>query len=481
MSLPLVLLSAIAIINALDERSASLIQSHVSPRYRLSVGYPTACLAFGLVVLLAPGPLSLLWHVPGRLHASAPTPPPTDVPRLGYTTPGSVDLAQIVDLRNLLNTYAGPQQPVFDFANELGVLYYLLSRRPGTRFFHVSMAITAASQRDLISDLQASRPPVVIYTDSLFGLPSWDGVINPVRHYEVSQYLLDHYSPLVDIGGQLLLLRDDLPHHTNNLPFLTERPVTTGLYFAGPSCTWGDIPNFLDPPSAQARRQAVRAYLKPLPDTAIRGWAVSARNGKPVAQVVAVASGRVIASAVPNIARPDVVTARRLVDAKVSGFSLALPPGSPMSVGIYAIAADGTASILPGPTGAISSEATRHITTLDGRAHLVVHGSAEGAVDAFVTSVSNVFALQVSATTNLSAYEWLAIDTARPLGNDQLMIADHDSSHAGHIITLTTLPRSGMQVDVRVGSCLQWHGYRPQDVIVTATNPITPTAAYLMP
>ena len=38
--------------------------------------------------------------------------------------------------------YAGAGGPVFDFNDEPGLLYYLLNRVPGTRFYHVSMADT---------------------------------------------------------------------------------------------------------------------------------------------------------------------------------------------------------------------------------------------------------------------------------------------------------------------------------------------------
>jgi hypothetical protein len=343
------------------------------------------------------------------------------------------------------------------------------------------MAIPASAQVALISDLRKSRPPAVVFTDTSFGLPTWDGVINPIRHYDVSEYLLDHYVPFVDLQGQLLMIRDDLSLHRPPLPVLAETPRTTNLYFAGPMCNWGDIPNFLDPPSRAARRAAVTVSLvSTITNEAIRGWAVDGRSSAPAREVVLVAGGRVVASAVPYIHRPDVAVARNSSTALKSGFDLFLPGGKVPTPAVYAIAADGSASLLPEVNGSTRSAGVTSFRTSDGQEHQVVQGAADGSVDGAALSV-NRYAIKFPAHIDLSAYEWLVIDAARPFGSNTFTIADRFPSNPAHLISFKTLPRVGGEVAVRVGSCLAWHGYRADDLSITAARPIVPTRALLLP
>jgi hypothetical protein len=376
--------------------------------------------------------------------------------------------------------YAPGNQPVFDFANQPGVLYYLLGRRPGTRFYHVSMAIPASAQHALIDDLRKSRPPVVVFTDGSFGLPTWDGVINPIRHYEVSQYLLDNYVPFVDVHGQLLMIRDDLALHRPALPVLAKAPRTTDLYFAGPTCNWGDVPNFLDPPSQAARHAAVTVSLASRStNEVIRGWAVDGRTGVP-ARVVVVAGGRVVASVVPHFNRPDVAAARKLPSALRTGFDLLLPGGQVRTPAVYAIATDGLASLLPQADGTAPSAGVTSFRTPDGRTHEVVQGAADGFVDRVALSPYR-YAIEFPAHVDLAAYEWLVIDAARPFGTNTFTIADRVLPDPAHLIIFNTLPRAGPEVSVRVGSCLAWHGYSASDLTITTTQAISPTQVLLLP
>ena len=91
------------------------------------------------------------------------------------------------------------------------LFHYLLDRRPSTRYFHVSMAIRKHTQADLIKELERRPPKLVVFSSSpAFGLPSWDGISNQVRHYDVSQYILDHYRPVLDSHTFVLMARNDL-------------------------------------------------------------------------------------------------------------------------------------------------------------------------------------------------------------------------------------------------------------------------------
>jgi hypothetical protein len=67
--------------------------------------------------------------------------------------------------------------------------------------------------------------------------------------------------------------------------------------------------------------------------------------------------------------------------------------------------------------------------------------------------------VRLPADLSLSRYDLLTLRAGRPIGTSGITIADARASSAGHNITTTVLPASGASLSVRVGSCLQWHGY----------------------
>jgi hypothetical protein len=102
-------------------------------------------------------------------------------------------------------------------------------------------------------------------------------------------------------------------------------------------------------------------------------------------------------------------------------------------------------------------------------------------VDGVGGSSANLYALQLAPHTNLSAYEWLVIEVARPFGASTFAIADRYPSDPGHQIGFQTLPRIGSEVAVRVGSCLAWHGYNADGLTINSSRAFIPTRAFLLP
>ena len=70
----------------------------------------------------------------------------------------------------------------------------------------MSYAIRQRTQSDLVRRLKLHPPAVVALTSNGVptAVPTWDGVANQVRHYDVSKYLLDQYVPVADAGGFVL-------------------------------------------------------------------------------------------------------------------------------------------------------------------------------------------------------------------------------------------------------------------------------------
>ena len=128
-----------------------------------------------------------------------------DRSRWDSATPKAIDPPSS-DLEEVLDAYLKPEETIFDFSNNPALFHYLVERPQATRYFHVSMAIRERSQLDLIDELEESAP-LVVFSSNAYGLPMWDGIPNQVRHYEVSEYLLEHYEPLLTVRGFLFMVR----------------------------------------------------------------------------------------------------------------------------------------------------------------------------------------------------------------------------------------------------------------------------------
>ena len=253
---PFVILWAMEVARLADSmvvRAWTSLNRRWSPTFRLRAAAPVTFVGILAIAVWSPmTPLS--WtNAATAFHPVVPDAAPTQLP-LGYTEPGAVPVTQITNLGKVLDRYAGKDGPVFDFTNEIGISYFLLNRVPGTRFYIVANAQTSQAQNLEVSDLRQSKPHVVLFNDVWFGIPDYDGIWSMERNYIVSQYILDHYRPLLDTHGQLVMLRNDLFREARPLSSLSQPPITRGLYFdlTLPACDWGDVPNFLIHPSSKA-------------------------------------------------------------------------------------------------------------------------------------------------------------------------------------------------------------------------------------
>jgi hypothetical protein len=220
--------------------------------------------------------------VPSHFAAVAPREP--EVARIGFDRAGDNDATMIRDVAQTMTSLLEPGDTVFDFTNAPGLLHYLLDIPPSTRYYHVSLAIRQRTQSDLLRRLEKDRPEAVVLTSDGVGksLPIWDGVANQVRHYDVSEYLLDSYVPVLDSQGFVLMRRRE-----NGV-----RP-DTDLYFRVDACDWGYVPNFFAPsPSSSANvvKLAIRRtedrnrIVAKLPaDAAEYGW-LELRTGEPLVE-----------------------------------------------------------------------------------------------------------------------------------------------------------------------------------------------------
>jgi hypothetical protein len=461
---PFVLLWSAELVSIVD----MWIRQKIAPRVarlrapRWSVATPAALLALVVVVTMSPlEATSTLAARPAAFHVVVPSEAPTEFP-LGYIEPGGVDIPQLQDLAAVIERYAGRSAPVFDFVNEMGVPYFLLDRVPGARFYHVEAAQTAAAQKLEVEDLQHSRPPVVIFNDHTYGIPSYDGIWSMERNYLVSQYLLDNYKPFADVHGQLVMLRNDMVATAPPLPPLHQAAKTTDLYFSNlPACDWGTTPNFLKPPTAEEIGAGVPASPSATAVSA-SGWAFDAGAHRTSSTVLAVRGGGVVAEATPAISRPDVAANLRDPAAASSGWTMVLPSTALQDVVFYALNPDGTVSPLPRDGGNAPSAVV--VRGRSGQSYRVVTGRTSGHVDGVPSSL---LALSVPGTAPITGYQWLELHSDSGFNSHIILTDDatplHDSPHN---ISFDSLPRAGNTVYLRVGSCIQWHGYETRTLLL---------------
>jgi hypothetical protein len=181
-----------------------------------------------------------------RFHATVSRSPA--IPLVGYAQPGAVDVAAYQDLQQVVGAYLRPGDGVFDFTNAPAMYYYVLGIKPQVRDYHVDFAIPENAQDALVSELKAHPPLLVIMDNRTYGLKAaWDGITNMVRHYDVAQWLLDNYVPLLRVHSQLIYARASA--HLTPAPamalHLHQPVVTANLPYPTYACTWLYAPSFL--------------------------------------------------------------------------------------------------------------------------------------------------------------------------------------------------------------------------------------------
>jgi hypothetical protein len=371
--------------------------------------------------------------------------------RLGYAAPGAVDTDLLRDLDTSIRAYAGDDGPVFDMTNSLGYLYYLLGRLPGTRFLHVSMAIPVYAQRLLVDELKAVRPPVVIYDADSIGMPIWDGITSDVRHYEVSEYILRGWTPVMRTHGVLVLARNDLVA-TRPVPTLTTPPQTTELHFSGPTCDWGATPNYLPiPDSDRATTLPVRSVTQRMV-VDYAGWALDPGTHQPASTVLIADGDRVVGTVQPSIDRREIAMSFHQLKS-VSGFRYmaVFDPGIHPSA--YLVGGDGLAH----PLGGLPAGSAAALRLPDG-SQVRVAPTVAGYLEVHHADVYTVGQLQLPSGISLRDYDLATLSSTGGLGGARVALTDQPG-HLYHDISASWLDKAGSRLALRVGSCPQWYGY----------------------
>jgi hypothetical protein len=92
-----------------------------------------------------------------------------------------------------------------------------------------------------------------------------------------------------------------------------------------------------------------------------------------------------------------------------------------------------------------------------------------------VSQTDTIGVAQIPSGVIIADYDLLTLHATGPIGPSFVTISDASGAAASHHIIARALRSSGAALSVRVGSCLQWHGYRARRLYVTQTGgaPIT--------
>ena len=131
-----------------------------------------------------------------------------------------MDPGLYADLKKILKTYVPRGATFYDLTAAPGWFYYLLHMRPASALTNITQADTSSllPSKLIIDGIARTRPPLIAFADWDVGLPVYDGILNEVRDYVVSQYVLDHYTPVFESHTVLFMARNDLASHLRRSP-----------------------------------------------------------------------------------------------------------------------------------------------------------------------------------------------------------------------------------------------------------------------
>jgi hypothetical protein len=454
-----------------------------APRHALSV------VVVGALLVTAVEPaLRALGDISEQFRPEVATAAPEG--RLGYQV-DALPAGMIDDMRTVIDA-VGPDARVFDLSNQPATLYYLLGLPSPTRYVHVSMAIREPNQTDLIEELEAEPPELVLYWSDTMGLPHWDGIINPVRHYDVSQYVLENYRPWVAVHGQTFYLRNDIDP-PDVASFAGDLSVEPATYLRGdlPPCDWGTAPMYLDsaPQVGTDGETLVTELVVALAQ--FTGWAAPVDGVVPHRVLAVTGDGRVVSEARADQPRPDLAPTDP--ESVNSGFTLTAPlvageladdvhvmavteGGAVAAVGDGAPLAAGTALRWSGGTAVVGSGAG---------------GSIDGSGITAPPADERILRVDLPPGST-ETYDWLEVDLAGEPAEVAFTLTDTYGSNEldvsarpiGQGIHFETLARDIDRFLVQGASCAQWREFGgdtlylrygvPNDVTLTLQRSVVP-------
>jgi hypothetical protein len=129
-------------------------------------------------------------------------------PPLGAMGVAPGQLAYLKGVSDYIRTHTEPGQPFYDFTNQ-AAFHYFADRPSASRYVYVAYAATPDLQREVIAELERSRPELVLY-EAGHGASRLDGIPAAKRHPLIDAYIHERYGPAAhQAGAQILRRRDE--------------------------------------------------------------------------------------------------------------------------------------------------------------------------------------------------------------------------------------------------------------------------------
>lgn len=181
-----------------------LLRAARAPRARAAFLAAAAALLFARLHPISSLNTALGWVEGAARRDRAATGEPA--PRSGAALLPATQARKLTALKQYLDTRLKPGETFFDFCNQ-PALYFVTDRKLPIRYHTVAQYESPQKQREVVADLEKTRPPFAILSSG----PNCDfDVLNVERAPEVSRYLLTHYE-LDSVVGDWHLARRKAP------------------------------------------------------------------------------------------------------------------------------------------------------------------------------------------------------------------------------------------------------------------------------
>jgi hypothetical protein len=127
------------------------------------------------------------------------------VPRAGLTAIPPNETAQINRVVSYIRDHSAPEERVYDFSSQAGLLFFA-ERRSVSRYFQTCYACLPSMQQEVVADLDRLRPRLVIYSAGT-SFDAIDRVPATARHPLIASYLKDHYAHATNAGRVVIWQR----------------------------------------------------------------------------------------------------------------------------------------------------------------------------------------------------------------------------------------------------------------------------------
>ncbi len=125
--------------------------------------------------------------------------------------PSQIDPEQVNTVtyfQNFFGQILDPEDQVFDYANQPALFHFFLKLPPPVSYPYIAIINTPDLQDKIIRELEEVRPKYMIYSTKKY-FSHWD-VDNRVRHYKISTYLHQNYTPYYYLDTYQIFVRNDL-------------------------------------------------------------------------------------------------------------------------------------------------------------------------------------------------------------------------------------------------------------------------------